>query len=141
MKQISGAIVVALFVALMFAGCATMVPQRRQVGLIEGVVRLPFAMVGGAVTVLTGYNIVPTEADIRINEYAVKQYGDGTRDYYVCLNGAYGSVYDRRSGYGGYNSFDDYYHQSGLQKGRHDREQLIWQTCEVVGRGIGNQGM
>lgn len=133
-------VVVALVAAFALAGCTTMVPQRRQVGLVEGVARLPFTIVGGVITGVTGYNIMPTEADVRIAEYAVKQYGYRTRAYYVCLNGAYGSVNDRRSG--GYRSFDDFYRNgSGLAKGQREHEQRVWRDCENTGRAIGNQGM
>lgn len=133
-------IVLAFVTAFALAGCASMGPQKRQVGLVEGVVWLPFAIAGAGVQVLTGYDIYLSEADRRIGDYAKKQYGENTHDYYICITGAYGSINDRRSGqYGG---FDDYYRRnsSGLQGGRREHDKMVWENCESVGRSLGNSG-
>lgn len=133
--------VLALVAAFALAGCAT-APQRNSSGLIVGVARLPFAMVGGVVEVLTGYDfsISADQASVRIRNFCSQKYGGSHSDYSACISGAFGGYGDsNRGGSGRYRrSLCDRF--SGLARGSCQRAEMIELDGEQFGASVGAGG-
>lgn len=134
-------VLLALVAAFALTGCATMAPQRRQVGLIEGVVRFPFAVVGGVAEVVTGYdfNVSSDQASVRIREYCSQKYGGDRSDYSACVSGAIGSYENANRGSGRHRrSLCDRF--SGLARGKCQRTEAIEADGEQFGAAVGAGG-
>lgn len=132
-------VLVAFFV---LAGCATMPPQRRQVGLIEGVVRFPFAIVGGVAEIVTGYDldISMDQTSVRIREYCREKYGGDRSDYSACVDGAFGGYGDQNRGSNKKyrRSLCDRF--SGVARGKCQRAEMIEADGEQFGASVGAGG-
>lgn len=134
--------IVLVFVgAFALAGCAT-APQRSSPGLIVGVARLPFAIVGGVAEVLTGYdfNISADQASVRVRDYCSQKYGGDRSDYSACVSGAFGGYGDSNRGGSGRHRRSLCDRFSGLARGKCQRVEMIEADGEQFGASVGAGG-
>jgi hypothetical protein len=132
--------VFALVAVFALTGCVG-VPQRSSPGLIVGVARFPFAVVGGVAEVITGYdfNISSDQASVRIREYCSQKYGGDRSDYAACVSGAMGGYGYNNRGSGRYRrTVCDRF--SGLARGKCQRYEAIEADGEQFGASVGAGG-
>lgn len=141
-RDLSPQLVVLVVVMTLFGltGCATTMSRRGAPGLIDMAVALPFAVLGGVVEVVTGYDTIHvTEASRKIAEYCGSRYSG--RDYATCRNGAYGYLSSStRHGYRSH-TFENYRrHSTGLAASRLEHDRRVWEDGENFGRSLENSG-